>query len=265
MIIDFHTHIFPNMLAAKTVKYLAQKAAIPSYGKATLEDMKERIACGHLSAAVAAHIVTNAAQQKNVNDFAVAINKEPVYSFASVYPDAKTAVPELERLKKAGIRGIKLHPEYQNFYPDSPHMYPIYEKCAELKLLLLFHAGYDPGYGDSHRAGPARIAKAARDFPSLLFIAAHLGGYLDWDAAEEYLCGLPNVFFDTSHINGAISPAQALKIIRLHGADKILFGTDLPWATQQMMADFLLKTGINETERELIFYKNAAGLLKINA
>lgn len=263
MLIDCHTHIYPDSMAPQTIEHLINKGGVTSYGKATVEDYLEKMAQWQVDAIIAAHIATNPKQQVKVNDFAIAVNKEPIYSFGSVYPGDQDALSHLERIKDAGLKGIKLHPEYQNFRINDEKAYPIYEKCGELGLIILFHAGRDPGFVDSYQAKPAYILEIAQEFPRTTFIAAHMGGFNAWDEVEESLCGVENVYFDTSFISHAMDPRQTLRLIRKHGAEKILFGTDMPWTTPFMIKDFLESAGITEEEKELIWYKNATALLDI--
>jgi predicted TIM-barrel fold metal-dependent hydrolase len=91
-------------------------------------------------------------------------------------------------------------------------------------------------------------------------VLAHLGSFLMWDEVEQYLVGA-NVFFDTSYTLDFIRPEQFKKIVKNHGIEKILFGTDSPWADQAKEIKAVKNLGFSEKELELIFFKNAAGLL----
>ncbi len=84
-----------------------------------------------------------------------------------------------------------------------------------------------------------------------------------WDEVEEYLTGQP-VYFDTAYILGLVPEEQFLRIVRNHGADKILFGTDSPWAGQKEFVRYLKECPLTEEERQLIFFGNALKLLELS-
>ena len=134
----------------------------------------------------------------------------------------------------------------------------IYEKIASLGMPVLFHAG-DCRYDFS---GPQRISNVLDKHPTLLVVAAHFGGYTEWDKAIEFLVG-KKVWFDTSSTLWKLPIEEANKIIKLHGAEKFLFGSDFPmWDHQDEFARFN-KLDLNEEERELVLWKNAKDLLKL--
>ncbi len=263
MLIDFHTHIYPEEIAQRAIPHLAKKAGIPYYGLGTAADLLNKFSTWNLSGVVAANIVTSELQHKKVNDFAISVNSRQIQALGSVYPGSPQVKDELKRIKKAGLKGIKLHPEYQSFNINDKKAYPIYEKCEELGLFILFHTGRDPGFPNDYRGKPEYLAEIAQDFPKNIFIAGHLGGLNAWDEALEFLCSKENIYFDTAFIAKYLPQERAKKIIREFGAPKILFATDYPWETVPVMKEYILGLGLNEKELEEIFYKNAARLLKL--
>ena len=96
---------------------------------------------------------------------------------------------ELERMYDAGIKGVKLHPDEQMIDLADKKMYPVYDLISDLGLPVVIHTGFDPFSPDHAHASPDQILKVRADFPKLRLILAHLGGYLDWGAAEELLAG----------------------------------------------------------------------------
>ena len=155
------------------------------------------------------------------------------------------------------MRGVKLHPDFQRFECDMEKMDAVYDKCAALNIPVLFHAG-DCRYDFS---GPARIAHILEKHPDLIVIAAHFGGYTEWDNAIKYLVG-KNVYFDTSSTLWKCPLEKANKMLKEHGIDKFLFGSDFPmWDHEDEMSRFN-KLDLNEEERQAVLYDNAAELLK---
>jgi uncharacterized pyridoxamine 5'-phosphate oxidase family protein len=157
-------------------------------------------------------IATNPQQQSKVNDFAMELNAhDRLFAFGSVHPNAPDAIEELERISQAGLKGVKLHPEYQGFYADDEKMKPIYRKISDLGLITLFHAGTDIGFPPPYHAMPEHILGALRWLEGPV-VAAHWGGAGCGPEVVEKLCG-ENLYFDLSFGYGVISKpvAQQMK------------------------------------------------------
>ena len=174
---------------------------------------------------------------------------------------ASGGLEELERLKAAGIKGVKLHPEYQGFYVDDPRMKPIYRKISELGLITTFHAGEDYGFPPPYHATPDRLRSALKWFDSPV-VAAHWGGAGYYHRVPEILCG-ENLWFDLSFGYGAMPKHFAQTILDRHGPDKLLFGSDCPWHRPGWELRLLDTLDISPADREKILWKNAAELLKL--
>lgn len=186
MKIDFHVHLFPDALAVKTIEKLARIAGdehgdAPHYTDGTLRGTLEKMDVWGVDRAVTQHIATSVHAMHKVNDFAASVRSERLYAFGSVHPDAPDALEELERIRALGLDGVKLHPDYQNFFVDEERMASIYEKMAQLHLPVLFHAGWDPLSPELLHAEPEHLAHVAEGFPELTIIAAHLGGMRRYD------------------------------------------------------------------------------------
>lgn len=210
--------------------------------------------------AVLLNIATGPSQQRTINNTAAENNKLPFYVFGSVHPDAEDKISELKRIKELGLYGIKLHPEYQNFFIDDKKLYSIYEECESLKLPIIFHAGCDLGFSPPVHATPDRIRKVIDLFPKLTVIAAHFGGYKCWDMVEYFLSG-QNVYFDTAFTAGEISPERMKDISLKHGIDKILFASDCPWKKMSDSIKQIEQMRLSTADTEKIFEKNALRLL----
>lgn len=264
MIIDFHTHIFPEKIANLALPRLSKfSGGMTPCGKATADSQIEIMNRDNVDKAVFLNIATNAHQQKSVNDFAVSlIDSDRLIPFGSVHPDSPDALNELERLKNAGIKGVKLHPDYQGFYVDDDKMLPIYEKISKLGLITVFHAGVDIGFPDPVRCTPERLKRILSAFGNTPVVAAHLGGYLMYEDVVKYLCDT-DIYFDTSFSYSTVPPDYTKNIIKSHGADKILFGTDMPWSSPENELNYIKSLDLNNEELDLILYKNAKKLLNI--
>ncbi len=264
MIIDFHVHAFPDALAAKALPLLSKCSGgvKPNYD-ATISGLESYLAKNNVDYAVVLNIATNPHQEKKVNDFAISLlEKKNIIPFGSVHPDSPNALSELERLAKAGIRGIKLHPDYQHFFVDDEKMFPIYKKIAELGFITVFHAGVDIGYPKPVHCTPERLLRVLDLFDDAPVVAAHFGGWLLWDSVLEDLCGT-KVYLDTAFSSGKMPPDYAKELIKAHGADKVLLGSDMPWSDTLDEVRFVQSLDLFAEDEEKILSNNAKRLLNI--
>lgn len=269
MTIDFHTHIFPDKIAARTIDALESNTERVEGVRAravtdgTQGGLKRSMQENDIDISVVMPIATKVTQSETINNFAASINgKDGIYSFGSVHPLQENCESELERIKSLGLKGIKLHPEYQQVYVDSRECVRVVKKCMELGLLVMFHAGRDIGMEPPVHCEPERLRRVIDETGADNIIAAHMGGWRMWDEVEKCLAG-QKIYFDTSYSLGQMSAEQAERIIKTHGADRILYGTDSPWEKQGVCRGYINELNISESEKELILYKNGRRLLGI--
>ena len=263
---DFHTHAFVDSLAERALSGLSETSGIAPSTDGTLSGLKRLMADNGIEGAMVLPIATKPSQQTNINNWAAEINCGGIYCCGTVHPDAEDAVEEVERISSLGLYGLKFHSEYQFFRPDEERMYPIYRKAAELGLMVVFHGGWDPYCkGEEILATPRSFANLAEKFPELTVVAAHMGGMKLFDEVEDCLAGkFGNVYFDTGVVSEHISDEQMYRIIAAHGADKVLFGSDVPWDEPYKEIAMIDRLPLTDAEKELIFFKNAEELLKIS-
>lgn len=252
MIIDIHAHTFPDPLAERALAQLTARAQVPAYTDGTNAGLCAAMARAGIDRAAVMPVATKPAQVRVINAWAAEVNAQypALICFGVLHPDAEDWAAEIERLAVDGIRGVKLHPDYQGFVIDEARLLPMYRAMAAAGLILLTHAGVDIGLPPPPHCPPERLARVLDAVPGLTVIAAHMGGYAQWDDVEQYLVGR-DVYLETSYSlttggrasAGAdefprLSPEQMLRIIRAHGAGRILFGSDSPWTNQaQALAD----------------------------
>lgn len=275
LIIDFHTHIFPDPLAKKALDLLTKSLReqepdvdpnVP-YTDGTAAGLSKSAKASGIDISVVMPIATSAKSSMTINSFASQVDKMPgLRSFGSVHPNYTGALGELETIKQLGLCGIKLHPEYQNILPDSPNTVAVIKRAAELGLWVLFHAGADIGLPPPVHGTPARFAQLKSAVPDAKIILAHMGGFRMWKEAEQVFRGM-DIFIETS-FSLDIHPEEEehfLGLIRQIGTDRVLFGTDSPWADQktvlQTVQGFLSENGFTKTESEAILGGNAAKIL----
>lgn len=263
LIFDMHTHCFPDALAPKALPRLAEISQCPYYSDGTYGDLREKEFAAGCAGLMILHIATKPTQMTSVNNFAAACQKDGAYCFGSVFPTAENAVDELHRIHALGLKGVKLHPDYQEFFVNDPHIFPVYEAAAELGLPITFHAGRDPYSPDVVHCTPKMLAEIADRFPTLTIIGAHMGG-MEMDAdVEKYVIGKPNIYLDTAFATRSLSPARCGELIRHHGVDKVFFATDFPWSTVETERTLLEQTGLTGEELALIYHGNAERVFNI--
>ncbi|MBR6934510.1 MAG: amidohydrolase [Clostridia bacterium] len=252
-LINMHTHIFPSKIEEKAVDAIGQFYGIPMENKGTSEYLLEDGAKIGVTKYLVCSTATTAHQVKSIDDFVAAeVQKHPEFiGFGSLHPDFEDPAAEIDRMISLGLKGIKLHPDFQKFNIDDESAFPIYE-AAEGRLPILFHTG-DDRYDFSD---PRRLNRVLERFPKLIAIAAHLGGYRDWDTAKVNY-GHPRVYIDTSSSLMFVPPEKAVNIIRAHGVSHVFFGTDSPmWNHVDEFARFNALE-LTESERSMILYENA--------
>lgn len=267
MYIDFHVHAFADKIAQRAMDALMENSSsfdLHPTTDGTIGKLKEVLVSRNISKAVLLPIATKPSQQTTINNWAASVKDDFFCPFGTVHPLAEDWSQELERIKELGLYGIKFHPDYQNFFIDDDMMMPIYQKCSDLELPVLFHAGLDPLSPEVIHCLPESAAKIADMFPDLTMILAHGGGLMKWDDVEKYLAGRPGkLYFDVSVIAEYISSEQLLRIIKKHGADRILYGSDSPWSDPAAEIKMINDLALSEEEKEMIFCKNAEKLLNI--
>lgn len=257
-ILDFHTHAYPDKVAGKAVDFLNNYYHIDCQGNGTFEDLLDSAREGGVSHLLVHSVATRPDQVENVNTWLGQHIGGNVYGFGSIHPQYPDIPKELDRIKSLGLRGVKLHPDFQRFNADDPAMDEVYGSGG---MPVLIHTGDCT----TDFSSPRRIAHILERFPNLTVIAAHLGGYSEWDEAVKCLMskGYPNLYVDTSSSIFLIGPERARKIIRGYGAEHVLFGTDYPLTRHKEELERFFSLGLTQEETGLILFENAKKLLKI--
>ncbi len=257
-VIDFHAHIYPEKIAAKASETISEfYGGTMAYSGLTRELLKSGEAIG-VTHYVIHSTATKSSQVVSINNFIMGeVEKESRFiGFGTIHPDFADPEAEIERILRSGLKGIKLHPDFQTFEADSPKMDRIYRQLAFLQLPVLIHAG-DSRFDFSH---PRRIGRILDKFPSIRLIAAHFGGYSQWDEAFEFLAGR-DLWLDTSSSFWKMTNDSVLKMIEKHGTGRILFGSDFPMWDHKAELQRFLALGLSEENNKAILYENALTLL----
>lgn len=269
MLIDFHVHAFSEKIVARTMEKLTHSCKLIPETDGTLKNTLEVMDKYGVDICVIMNIATKPSQHGILLDFAQQTKSERIYHFASVYPFAYTPEEEqrletdLIKIKAAGIKGIKLHPDYQEFMADDPHVFKIYEICQALGLYIMFHAGLDFISPDLIHNNPSAMLAVRKNFKSLGMIAAHLGGYAHWNEVLQLIAG-HDIYIDTSMTSCLPDDNLYKAIISKHGAENILFASDCPWNSPALIYNRIKSFDLPADDEELIFHKNAEHILSLD-
>ncbi len=263
MYIDSHIHAFADSIAEKAVNKLKEVAKIEPCTDGTINGARERLkACG-IDYGVLLPVATKPSQQTTINNWAREEYKDCFISFGTVHPAAEDAVEEIERIKSLGLKGVKLHNDYQGVFIFDDMCRPIYRRCEELGLPIVFHMGRDPISPLIHRAMPYDLLELHENFPKLKIIGAHMGGIYAWESVYHYIAGVPNIWLDTAFTAKYIDEELFGCIVKKHGTHRILFGSDLPWSNPDDEKAMVARLSVSDEDKEKIYWKNIAELLEL--
>lgn len=268
MLIDFHTHAFPDAIAARALALLVERmekrqgASILPIADGTAAGLIRLMDEENVDMSVLLPIATRPGNSASVNRFAKSLESDRIVAFGSVHPMQHDWEAALEEIGRCNFPGIKLHPEFQEFFVDSPESIRVLKKCAALGLIVVFHAGEDVGYEPPVHATPIRLLRAMDKSPGAKVVAAHMGGFRMWDDVAKYLADTP-CYIDTAYVQKEMPRDTCLGLIRLFGADRVLFASDSPWSRPRTESWAFLETlGLSDAEKNLISHENALRLLK---
>lgn len=284
MIIDIHTHEFPDKIAAKTKEVLQNNSHSETFSDLTLRGLIDTEAKAGIDLAVIVPVATKPSQVESINNSAYEINErfggKTVLSFAAMHPDFPEYKKELKRLVEMGFKGIKLHPAYQGHNIDDIEYLRIMDEANSLGLAIITHGGIDIGFPTVDFCSPEMTRHAINEIGDFPLIVAHMGGWKDWERVPEYLADT-SVLIDTSASLNEIVPKKGdehyyskegrklldadgfMKLFNAFGQKRILFGTDNPWSDPAADIEFIKNLPISEDEKEDIFYNNARKILDI--
>lgn len=261
-IIDFHVHIYPDKVAKRAVESVGDFYNIKMSGNGTAETVLKYDKKIGVTNCVVHSVAVSASRVESINDYIASECKKhkEFYGFGTMHADFENKIEETKRFLNLGLKGVKIHPDTQLFNMDDERMFELYDFLQQTKTPILIHTG-DYRYDYSH---PKRLKNLLKQFPDLIAVGAHFGGWSVFDLAVEYLKD-EKCYLDTSSSFPMIGLKRAKELIRLYGAERIVYGTDFPmWNPQKALNDFM-SLNLTDDENELILNKNAKKLLKLDA
>lgn len=259
--IDFHCHIYPDAIATKAADNVRQfyNGLGNPIIDGSVKTLLERGTQAGIDEFVVLPVAVQPTRTRSINDFIIGqVAAQPrFYGYGTIHAAMANITGEVQYIMDNGLRGLKMHPDYQLFPIDDPRLFPVYDMIGD-KLPIVFHMG-DQRYDYSH---PRRLRKVLELFPRLQVIAAHFGGYTMYDTAGELLHD-KNCFFDVSSSLMFMEEGVAEKYINHHGAERFVYGSDFPmWDPETEMARFM-RLKLTDAQKERIAHITAEELLKV--
>ncbi|MBE5803119.1 MAG: metal-dependent hydrolase [Clostridiales bacterium] len=279
MIVDFHTHTFPERIAVAALGKLQQASHSMAFSDGTMGGLSASMGRAGIDWSVVLPVATNPLKVRSMNDLSLQLTgKDGLIYFGCVHPDMEGAEQELERIAALGLKGVKLHPVYQGVDIDDARFVRILAKAGELGLTVVMHAGDDIGFPGVVRCSPEMTREALRQSGPVKLICAHMGGWRNWERVADCLVDT-TAMMDTAFSLGKITPLEKdyyapeqlnmldgeafCRLVRAFGSRRVVFGTDSPWADQMSSLRQIQALALTEAEKENILGGNARLLLGV--
>ena len=268
MIIDFHAHVFPERIAARTVALLEKNAGTHAHSDGTAEGLEKRLVEAGVDLALNLPVLTSPTQFESVLGFAEGLNLKRaegarVLSFAGMHPDLDDIEGRMRLIKEKGFLGVKIHPDYQGRFINDPGYIRIIECARDLDLIVVTHSGVDEAFTDAPvRCTPELALEVCRRVPYRKMVFAHLGANEMFDEVLDALADR-EVYFDTANVLPKISEETFMRTLSRIGEDRILFATDSPWSGIKESIEIIKSFSLRKEAEEKIFAKNAMALLGV--
>ena len=260
-VVDVHTHIYPEKIASKAVEAVSDFYVLGMEGNGSVNHYLQSIEGSPITHAVVHSVAVKQSNVEHINNFiAEACEANPnLIGFAAMHQDYENPEAELARVRAMGLKGIKLHPDFQKVNLDDERLMKIYEIAEREHIPLIIHTG-DYRYDYSH---PRRMKEVLHAFPNLIVDSAHFGGWSIPDIALEYLED-EHCFMDCSSSSIILGKRRMRELIEIYGADRILFGSDFPMWSPTKEYEFVRSLGLSKLEYEKIFLRNAERFLNMD-
>ena len=259
-IINAHCHIYPDKIASKAVDGIKNFYDLNMSLDGTVNGLIEdgnKVGVNHY---LIHSVATTPKQVKSINEFiAESVNTNPdiFTGFGTLHPDSEDIQSDFDHLIELGLKGVKIHPDFQQFAMNEERAFKMGEIINDGNVPLMVHCG-DFRYNYSN---PEQIKVVLDKFPNLTFIGAHFAGWSIWEEATEKLAGIPNLYVDLSSSLYDLTPKTAVDLIHAYGSDKVLWGTDYPMWDSPSEMEYFNKLDLTEKEKSQILYDNAAKIL----
>ncbi|MBR3181805.1 MAG: amidohydrolase family protein [Eggerthellaceae bacterium] len=260
-IVDAHAHIYPEKIASKAVEAVGRFYGVEASmaGKGSSADLLTHCKTAGITHFIVHSVATTAKSVPTINSFLAAENSaHPEFiGFGTMHHEFEDMEAEVDRALSLGLHGFKLHPDTQQVNMDDPRLMNFYEIIAG-RVPLVVHTG-DYRYDYS---SPRRLARIMKTFPDLVVNAAHLSGWATYDIGydimvEEGLVHAERLFVDASSSFAWIGRRHMRELIRMWGADRVMYGSDYPMWDPTYELNEMLHCELTDDELEKVLWRNA--------
>lgn len=259
-IIDFHAHAFPDALAPRAISHLEAEGGVKAFLDGRVSSLLGSMDTAGIALSLVCSIATKPEQFDPILAWSKQILSDRIVPLASIHPKAADPIGQAQRVAEAGLPGIKLHPYYQDFVLDDEALLPLFRALDRLGLFVLCHTGFDFAFARERKGDPVRVRRLLDRVPTLKLVTSHLGAWDDWDEVERHLIGQP-ISMDVSLSLDLLGRERARAMLLAHPVDRVLFGTDSPWAGQAETLAAVRDLALGAEREAALLGGNAAALL----
>ena len=252
--IDVHAHIYPDKIADAATESIGDFYQADMQGSTgSTQQLFKMAQDTPISHFIVHSVAVKAKNVASINKFIAgeAAKDSRLTGFMAMHQDVENLEEEIERAMAAGLKGIKIHPDFQKINLDDDKLMRIYEIAEKKRLPLIIHTG-DYRYDYSH---PRRMKRVLHEFPDLVVDAAHFGGWSIYDLALEYMED-ESCFMDISSSFAFLGKRRTRELIDIYGTERILFGSDFPMWSPKGEFDFFESLGLSDKQCQEILLEN---------
>jgi uncharacterized protein len=261
VIVDSHVHVWPDRIAKLALQN--PQEGMERFGDGTVANAIATMEAAGVDRSISLGVADTPERLDKANGYAASLDPDWFVGFGSVHPGASVEA-NIESLRRHGLKGAKLHPLFQGYALDDPRLGEILD-AMQGEFAVIAHVGHGDTPEANARATPQMARDLVREYPRLDLIAAHFGGYLTMDEAEELIMGLP-VYVDTSWPPSlaAVEPQRVRRFIERHGPERVSFATDWPMADPAREREVIEGLGLGEDDTAAVLGGNMARLLDLS-
>ncbi|GAA3744696.1 amidohydrolase family protein [Spinactinospora alkalitolerans] len=260
MIIDAHTHVWPDRIAAKALA--GRVPGMEALGDGTISGLRRSMDETGVDHCVAFGIADHARHVERANEFISSRATDRLTPFGTVHLDLSVE-ENMDSLARHGIKGVKLHPLFQRFALDDRRLWALFDAFGS-DIAVIAHVGFGGEGSANDNSTPQMLADVVRNFPRLRLMACHFGGFRRLDEAERYVVGLPVVLETSWPPSLAEIPTERLRrIVRRHGPERMVFGSDWPMVDPAAEIEAIRRLELHEDDEAAILGGNLAEIIGV--
>ena len=251
--------MWPDDIAPKVLS--AKIAGLEPMGDGTVGSLLAKMDEAGIDYGCCLGVATVAKNLEKTNEFIGSVDRSRLVPFGTIHPD-RTVADNMRSLRENEIVGVKLHPNFQNLDLADPRVIEICHAIAQDGIVVITHAGEGSDAAATDRGSPEKVLALAQSVPNLTLMACHYGAYHQLELAEKIIVG-SRVILETSWppTMAILDPDRIRGIIKRHGADQVVFGSDWPMADPGAEIAGIRALGLPKDDEKKILGGNLARIL----